>query len=81
MTIAEELMRVGEARGVALGEARGDVCGRIRLSQELLGLPVSDQRDLSQTDLPELRQLLSRLEDQLRSRFHLDSANSKKVGG
>ena len=90
MTIAEELLSVGEARGVAIGEARGvaigeargvaigeargRIIGRIQFCQESLGLPVSDSRDFSEKDLPELSQMLSSLEVQFRARFHSDSA-------
>jgi hypothetical protein len=73
MSTAQKLRAEGEARGEAKGEARGEargeVIGKLRLLEQLMGLPVSDAGELRRLELPALEAQFSALERQYGERF------------
>jgi hypothetical protein len=63
-SVAEQLIQQGEA----LGEARGEARGRIRMLQQILGLPEITDESFAQLVPPETESLLNELQQQLRNR-------------
>lgn len=66
-SVADQLLRQGEARGEVLGEARGLTAG-IRALQEILGVPVATETQLTQRSVEELRTELESLQLQIARR-------------
>jgi len=58
----------GKAEGLADGTERGIVIGRIQLLQQLLGLDISSNNELLQLNLPQLHDLVTSLEQQLKDK-------------
>jgi predicted transposase YdaD len=68
MSIAEELIQKGRQEGHQEGLTMGELIGSIRTLQDLLGLPLSEGRDLEQKGRPELEKLRQSLRVRLQSR-------------
>jgi len=58
----------GKAEGLADGTERGIVIGRIQLLQQLLGLDISSNNEMLQLNLPQLHDLVTSLEQQLKDK-------------
>ena len=58
----------GKAEGLANGTERGIVIGRIQLLQQLLGLEVSSKDYLLQLNLPQIHDLATSLQQQLKDK-------------
>ena len=58
----------GVAKGIEQGIERGEVSGRIRVLQNLLGLPESPLSELAELDVAELSRQATQLQAQLRAR-------------
>jgi predicted transposase YdaD len=78
-SVADQLIKKGEARGIALGEARGIALGEargiarasantIRILQSILGLPESSDNDFADKSLAELQSMIARLREQISNR-------------
>ena len=61
-------MEEGLKKGRLEGEAKGQLIGRIRVFEELLGHPASSDDQLAQLSPAELQQQAERLAEQLRQR-------------
>ncbi len=64
----QEGLTAGEAIGEASGEARGKAIGMIVTLEQVLGLPASDSRQLSEMDLSDLEKLAAKLQRRLAKR-------------
>ena len=63
-----EGLATGKAEGLANGTERGIVIGRIQLLQQLLGLEVSSKDYLLQLNLPQIHDLATSLQQQLKDK-------------
>jgi len=61
-------LQAAASEGEARGERRGEAIGRVRLLQQLIGLPVATSESLKEQSLAELASLESDLQRQLRER-------------
>jgi hypothetical protein len=66
-SVADQLIKKGEARGETRGEARASV-KMIRILQSILGLPESPDEDLVDKDLSELQGMIETLRVQVIAR-------------
>ena len=64
----EEGLEKGREEGREEGRLQGEFAGRIRLLQQLLGLPESAANELVEMNIAQLSDLASRLQTQLRDR-------------
>ena len=78
-SVADQLIKKGEAKGIAIGEARGIAKGEergkaverwntIRMLQSILGLPESNEGELADKDLAELQVMIDSLRSQIVNR-------------
>ncbi len=73
MSIAQKLIAKGRAEGEARGEARGHILGtwqgKLRLLQELMGLPVATDSELAGLSVAELESRFAVLEQRYKQEF------------
>jgi hypothetical protein len=78
-SVADQLIKKGEAIGIAIGEARGEARGEakgearasaktIRMLQSILGLPESSDEEFAGKDLSELNAMIDALRVQIVNR-------------
>ena len=74
-SVADQLIKKGEARGEARGETRGEARGKalekwntIRMLQSILGLPESPDSEFANKDLSELQSMIESLRVQIVTR-------------
>jgi hypothetical protein len=74
-SVADQLIKKGETRGIAIGEARGETRGKalekwntIRILQSILGLPESPNEEFADKDLSELQAMIETLRVQIVTR-------------
>ena len=74
-SVADQLIKKGEAIGIAIGEARGEAKGEarasaktIRMLQSILGLPESSDEEFAGKDLSELNAMIDALRVQIVNR-------------
>jgi len=70
-SVADQLIKKGEARGKALGEAIGEArekANTIRILQSILNAPQSTDQELSDKKLDELQAMIEALQQQIFNR-------------
>jgi hypothetical protein len=74
-SVADQLIKKGEAIGIAIGEARGEAKGEarasaktIRMLQSILGLPESSDEEFAGKDLSQLNAMIDALRVQIVNR-------------
>jgi hypothetical protein len=70
MPAAEELIAIGEARGVSVGVARGEAIGRLKMLRRIMGLPELDGPQAAAMSLEELETSFGQLEAEYNRQFN-----------